>query len=287
MSILQIFNLSVLAVKKNGKLALLWFGASLVTALVSSLPLNSFLNTTIGNSLESLKLAEGMDYTVFTDLMNNYGVATGSIMNASILMVLLFMVFNLFFQAGWMASRAQAFLDDQTENIWPLGAQFFLRFLLISILFTVFQGVWLFICFQFFMNMTNGMNVFTMESEQVITQSLWIFVLLLVIGNTLLRLASDYTKAHVVNESKGFSFKILGTGFRAIFRKLGKVFGLYGLILVSMGAIWGVYTVLAGFIPEDSSLAFIGFLIFQVYAFFRIVIRMVHMASVVQVEKLN
>ncbi|MEM6724587.1 MAG: hypothetical protein AAF598_11145 [Bacteroidota bacterium] len=287
MSILQIFNLSVLAVKKNVKLALIWFGVSFLMAFVSGLPLNSFLSKTIGSSLESMKLANGFDYTLLTDLLNNYGAGAGILMESTFLMLILFLIFNLFFQAGWMATRAEEFLDDQAENVWPMGARFFLRFLFISLVFTLFQGLWLFICFQLFMRMTGGMNLFLMDSELVITQSLWVFVLLLLLGNTIIRLAGDYTKAHVVNQGKSFSWGLMGSGFKTVFTKIRRVFGLYGLIILSLSVIWGIQQFLTGLVPEESGLAFVLFLIFQAYVFFRIMIRMVHLATVVQLEKMS
>lgn len=282
MSILEIFKLSVKTARNNWKIAVIWFSVSLLMAIVSTLPINSFLNTTLGESLESIKLANGFDYTVVIDLLNNYGIASGSIMNIALITVLFFLLFNIFFQAGWMATRADNFMDESQDYFWNYGAKFFLRFLGISVIFTIFQMLWVYLVFQLFMNMTYDMNIFMMESEAVITNSLWILIPLLLIGNGLIKLGGDYARAYTVEHDPQYVTAAILPGFRSVFMRLLKTVGLYLIIVLISIAAGAFYGLLADWLP-DSSFGLIGFLLFQLYALARIFIRMIHLAGVVKV----
>jgi len=101
-------NPSVLAALKQGFsvalgqgwITVVFWGASLLLALLAALPFRSLLVGEAGRSLMVKDLVKGFDYTFLNDFMQNYGVGFTPVLNQSLLLLALQYILLVFFVGG-------------------------------------------------------------------------------------------------------------------------------------------------------------------------------------------
>jgi len=121
------------------------YGIQLCLALTLGMQVHQVLESSIGSSLEISKLMRGYDHTVLTDFLKIHGASITPLIGQLRWMLLLWLVFSVFMDAGLLACAALPNAARErvpAASFWQGGAAYFFPFLRIGLLFLLFAVVW-------------------------------------------------------------------------------------------------------------------------------------------------
>lgn len=121
------------------------YGIQLCLALTLGMQVHQVLQSSIGSSLEISKLMSGYDHSVLTDFLKIHGASITPLIGQLRWMLLLWLVFSVFMDAGLLTCAALPNAAREREpaaSFWQGGAAYFFPFLRIGLMFLLLAVLW-------------------------------------------------------------------------------------------------------------------------------------------------
>ena len=257
---------------KHYKMWGLLYVVNLIFALLLTFPIFQFLEGKLSHTLAIDKLKEQFDFTIFNDILNEYGDITSFLVNQNLVHSLLFLVLSVFLAGGILNVVKFRDAPFRFSGFWVGCSKYFWRILKLTLLFLVVQGFLLaFFIFLFNTLTAGGLQRFNSEAE-IYTRAMILFPFYSFFA-LLFFMIQDYAKVMVVNEDVSF-FKAVGRGIGFVVKHFFATFLLYLLNALVFGLLFYLYWQLS---TENAVL--IGFLIGQLFLLFRIGTKLTNLAS--------
>jgi len=260
----------------------LWFWLYLfnvVLAALAALPLMNVLEEKLGRSMVSDSLMEGFDYTVFTDFMNQYGVAIAPILSQSKLLIFLYFLLSIWLMGGILNSVKNSLQKAHFQSFIVGCIKYFWRILFLTILFLFLHGIVAFGVFSLFKNFVHGFDFKQLSSELELYRgaAIWGFIYSLFL--VFFFQIQDYAKVFLVkNDSK--VHQAIGQSVRFIFRNFGSTFLLTLINWLTFILVVWLYWVLSGDdLNSTEGTLRMTFVLGQIFVLFRLGLKVVNLES--------
>lgn len=243
---------SIKSWKIGGSLYLL----NLIFALVIVLPISTYLQSTIGNSLLTEALAERFNYTVMHDFLANYQLSISSITELSYIVILLYFVFSIFTAGGIVNTFFIADKAKELQNFWSGCTYFFWKMLRITLYFLLIHGLVLALFLFVFWTYTNGLSPDKLDSEMPIVNALKVLSPVYVFCAVLVSMWQNYVKIKAVELDDKWLFSAFKAGTSFVRQNFWKVCLVYFLNLLTLFVFYAFYRFGAVFSSLTASLIF-------------------------------
>ena len=257
---------------KHYKMWGLYYVFNFLFALLLTFPVFKFLETKLANTLVVDKLYEQFDFTIFNDILNEYGDIFGILTNQSLIATFLFLLLAVFLTGGILQifkHRTQAF---SFGTFWEACSHYFWRILGLTLIFLLLHGVLLFGFKAIFDALTAG-GLTRFNSEVEIYKRAMLLFPFYGITAIVFWMIQDYTKVLMIAEDLSL-FRSLQEGIRFVFKNFMSTFLLYLINLLVFGLLFYLYWQ----IPTGNAFLF-AFVLGQVFLFFRIGTKLANLAS--------
>ena len=260
---------------QHKRMWLLFYGFNLAAALIATIPISGYLNNTLRESLASSKLLDGFNYTLITDLLNQYGDGIAILMDQTLLLILVFLIITIFLTGGMLHLFRQQVKFDY-KVFWYGCQHYFWRLLRLTVYFLLIHLVLLVLFYFLFLRLTNGFSPFKLESEVQVIAVLQVLIPVYLILAAFLLMIQDYAKILIVDKDQSLIFSPFWQNFKIVFKNIRSFSLLYLINLLTALAIWGIYYLLSKVIQNAWVLALI---LGQVFVLARIGLNMLNLAS--------
>jgi len=257
---------------KHFKMWGLYYVFNFLFAFLLSFPVFKFLEDKLANTLVVDRLYEQFDFTIFNDILNEYGDIVGILTNQSLIATFLFLLLAVFLTGGILQifkHRTQAFDFD---DFWSACSHYFWRILGLTLLFLVLHGVLLFVFKSILDWLTvGGLDRFNSEVE-IYKRGMLLLPFYAIIA-TIIWMIQDYAKVLMIAEDLSL-FRSLREGLRFVFNNFMSTFLLYLINLLVFGLLFYLYWQ----IPTGNAFLF-AFVLGQIFLFLRIGTKLANLAS--------
>jgi len=259
----------------------IFYGLNVLLALVVAKPLQSLLESKLGNSLIIKDMVKGFDYTIINDFMVNYGEGFTPIINQSIWLVLVFMLMQILLVGGLSSQLVNARNDKNLVEFWKGMGAYFWRFLRLTIYFLLINGAVLGLFFLLYYVIIQGGDGQKLESEGIIFIAAKIMIPIYLLVAAIFLMWQDYAKLQVVEEdSKMINGSILNA-YRFIKTNFRATYGLYLLNWLGAVLIFGIYWLITNKMEINSAnTIWIAFALSQIYVLVRIILKVQNLVSI-------
>jgi hypothetical protein len=285
MKILSSIKTSALHSLKSWKgVLIVWFSSVLLVIMVA-LPMKGALKSGIGSSMITEKLANGIDFEVFSDLGATFKSLASFFSSGFILVIFIGFLLNAFFTGGFFNSVRGSSKKFSTGEFFKESSRNFWSFLVITLLLSLIILIMALVVIGIPMSIV-GQAESPAEGSLLRTGFLVcsIFFLILVV----LFIVADYSRAWQVTKDKNLCFKAIGFGFSQTFRTFFSSFPLM-IILIVIQALFGwlVISVIPGMNPVSGVEVFKMFLLSQLLFIIRIFLKVLRYGSVTALMEEN
>ena len=213
----------------NHKIIWLLYAAPFLIAFAAALPITSLIEESVGNSMRISDLIVGFNYEFLNDFKNNYAFALNPLVNQSLFLMILFLLFQIFVSGGIISVYLKNSKIWEGELFWSRAAQFFWRILRLFVIFSMLQVLILilFLGIYYFFVSNNFKN------ESMIVYYLKIIAPFYIILVTIVLMIQDLTRIQMVDNNKSVFSALLSTIKIPLLRWMS----YYGLYLIN-GLIW-------------------------------------------------
>jgi hypothetical protein len=265
---------------------MLLYLSNFIFAFLAAIPVSGFLGNTVGHSLSLERSVEAFDYIFLNELMNEYRDLIISILDQSVLFVLLFLLFSVFLMGGVL----NILKKDQERfsfNVFLKGcAKYFWRLFRLNIYFIAIQVGVLAIFFFLFYTLCNGLSPFEMESEKQMIDALLVLTPIYMLVFTIISMIQDYSKIHLVHQDPGLLFKTFQESLGIVFKSFWRFFFLYLLNIITLLVSFGIYWFLKGLFDASTMLSvFLMFVIIQFFVIARVGVKILNLSSATYLYK--
>ena len=245
---------------------------NLLFALLLTFPTFQFLNGKLSNTLAIDKMFHQFDFTIFNDILGEYGDIVGILTNQSILSSLLFLLLSIFLTGGVLNVFRHRDVPFRFAGFWVGCSKFFWRLFGLTILFLLIQGIVLVAFFFIFNGLTAG-GLDRFENEAAIYHRALLVFPFYAFFAMLFWMLQDYIKIVMVDKDISL-FRSIGQGIRFVFRNFFSTFFLYLLNALTFVGVLYLYWQ----IPSGNAIVF-GFIIGQLFLFLRIGTKLLNLGS--------
>lgn len=272
--------------KQYKGIIIIFWGGSLLLALLAALPFRSLLIAEAGQSLIVNDLVKGFDYTFLNDFMQNYGSGFTPILQQSILLLAVQYLLLVFLVGGMVKVLFTQPVQNYRTVFWSGAGRYFWRylrlslfFLLVHVLIVVFFG-WL------YLQVTHGLSPKALDSEGVITTTFRWLIPLYILVAALPFMWQDYAKVLLVKNDDRFIWPSVGQALRLLVNNFTKTYLLYLLNIGLVILVLGLNYILTGSWEVSSFTGVLfSFLGSQIFVVVRYLLKVVNQGSVVAMEK--
>jgi hypothetical protein len=263
-----------------------FWGASLLLALLAALPFRSLLLGEAGNSLMVKDLVKGFDYTFLNDFMQNYGTGFTPILNQSLLLLALQYLLLIFFVGGLVKVLLNHPTPLTRTLFWSGSAQYFWRMLRLSLFFLLLHLLVLLIFGLLYLQVTKGLSPQALDSEGVITSSLrWLVPLYLLVA-AIPMMWQDYAKTFLVTNESRWIWRPIGSSGQFLLKQFRFVYPLYLLNLGLVALVFLANYWLSSLLVIDSfGEVVVSLLCTQLFVLVRYFFKIVNQGSVVAMSR--
>ena len=214
------------------RVVLVFWGASLLMALLGALPLRSLLLAGAGKSLMLQDLVDGFDYTFLNDFIQNYGSGFGPVIQQPVWMLVVQLPLLVFLTAGLTNLVYQQPVGHFSATFWQGAGRFFWRMLRLTLIFLVIHLLVLGIFAWLYLKVTKGLSPQALETEGIITSSLRWLVPLYLLTAAIPMLWQDYSKVFLVSNEHRWVWPAIGKALRLSWQRFRLVYPLYLLNMI-------------------------------------------------------
>ncbi len=226
-----------------------------------SLPLRSFLSTSLGDTASTPLLDKALDLSYFMNLGQAFNSLLSAISGGILIVLLIFFFLYIFLNGGLFDSLRENSWSYKPGDFFRASARYFLSYLAITVLVIFMVLIALFIIIGLPL-LIQGAG--TSASEEATFKLLSILRIVALLVLPIFLLVADYARAWLVANKHTKVFKALGYGFKASFKYFfsSYVFMLVMLVLQALFAVL-VVDILAGYSPESGGGLLLLFIISQ------------------------
>ena len=265
---------------QNKKLWILLFAFNFLFALVCTLPFNSFLKNTIGNSLSVKASLESFNYPFVGDFLEKYGDNLSFLLNQSLVVSIAFLLLNIFLIGGVLFVFKKKVLKSKIYVLYRGAANFFWRMTRLSAYFTIVQGLLFAVFFLNIIFTAKNFSIVDLTSDYaVINMIKWTLPVYLFFA-TVTSMIHDYAKIHLIHTDRKWLFTTIWHSIKIAIRNFPAYFSLYalniGTLVLFSAAYWSVFS----FNSLDSySIILLSFVVGQLFLFARVGLKLLNLAS--------
>lgn len=281
MNIFKAYIAGLTSLFSSKRLWLLLYVLNFLFALVIAFPLNSYLTSVFGNSLSLEQSFSHFDYTLFGDFLNEYGSGFMPILNQSVVVIGLFLLFSIFLMGGIINVLKHQDQPNSFAAFWWGCGYYFWRLFRLTIYFLLIHGGLLFLFFTIYKSMTNDLSIFKMETDMVMISAFKILAPIYAVLAAIAFMIHDYIKIHLLYNETILLFKPVGQSLWLTLRKFIPILLLYILNVLTLLAFCVAYWFARkNFVPVDFSTIAIIFGIGQAFIFIRIGLKIMNLGSI-------
>ena len=251
----------------------------LVLAALFSLPFFNVINDTIGNSLETQKLLDGFDHTVYRDFINSAEDRIQIIFSQVRLFMPFFIIFFVFLTGGIIKSFDDIEEPWNSKTFWSNCSQYFWRILRV---FLFFFGIQLVLATLIYLPFLKWMfsNINNVANEITFVRIGAILVVLHLFLATFIATVSDYTKVRLIKEDRSAVLKESLASFHWVRHYFRNTYPIYLLNILTVVVLVLTYWFFESKIGMVSTFTiFVLFLIQQLFLFLRLGVKLMDLAA--------
>jgi len=280
MSVLQAYFKGWSTVFRYKQIGIIFYLSNFILALFAALPVSGFLGRSVGYSMSLGRSQAAFDYTFWGELLARFEDQINSILDHTILFLILFLLISVFLIGGVLVYFKNNQERFRLRTFWDGCSEYFWRILRLTIYFLFFQGVILAIFFSIFAYVCDGLNPFAMQSEEQLMNAAKIIGPIYILAFTFVAMIQDYAKIHLVRQAPQFVFRTFIDSFKVVFKNIGRFSFLYLLNILSFLFIFTVYWwITEQFDGITMSSIMLLFLIGQLFVIARIAIKLLNLSS--------
>lgn len=256
---------------------LLLFLFNFIFAVVAAFPLYNLVDSKLSNSKAIEKLLPGLDFTIFQDFMNQFGRAVIVIMNQSVFLTVLYLLFSIFLTGGILEVFKWSKERFSFRTFWSGCTYYFWRLLRLTIYFLIIHGLFL----SLFIGLVQAIlgNPADWDTEVFMYDTLKIAIPIYLFFASIFFMIHDYAKIHIVHQDKGFLMVPFWQSFGLVFKNFFPTFFLYLLNLLTFIGILAAYLFLNPSATETTEAITLSFAIGQAFIFARIGTKLLNLGS--------
>jgi hypothetical protein len=261
-------------------LVIIWV-VSLVVVSFIALPVRGILNTGLGNSMISERLAKGIDIEVFADLGAYFKSISSSLLNGTLILLLACFVLNTFLTGGLFDSLKRNAEHFSYERYFKASVRNFPSFLFTGLIISVIISLAAIFVILIPVSVIAGAES---VPEGTIFKVLIILSSVFVLVTAYLLVVADFARAWQASvENKSFS-RALSVGFRQATATFGRSYPLMLLILL-LQFCWCLlaFIILSDSNPATGSGVFLLFILSQLLYFLKIFLKSARYGSLTTV----
>ena len=264
---------------KLPSLLVLVYLLQLFFAILITFPLQTILANTQDRVGFLAKPISEFDFVLFSDFLNQHGDLLRGRLDQSMMMMGLFLVFYVFITGGILETLIHRRDVFSGSEFWKGAGKYLGKLIACLFLFGSIQGVILLLFIG--MLILNGINPFTMESDQQVVRMVqWLFPAFLIL-EVIVSMVHDHVKVGIVQHPESSFIQVIRERSRQVFRSFFPAFGLYLVVIVTGQLIFFTGRSISGLLPENTlSGIWVALLISQVFILGRIAMKIVNYASI-------
>ncbi len=272
MSVVKTYFSAWRLVLKQVKLWGLLYFLNFVFALLVSYPAFQFLNEKLAHSVALDNMYARFDFTVFNDILNQYGDVVDFISSQGMVTGFLFLLLSIFLSGGILQIFRIEHEQKRFNDFWKGGAKYYWRIFGLTILFLTLQGLIAFLFFSAFNFLTDG-GLDRFHSEASIYRRAVVVFTFWSLFASFIWMIQDYAKVAMVSRDCNL-FSAIAKGLKFVFKNLGTTLFLYFLNLMTFGLVFWLYWRTPSF--QSVGLALI---VGQLFLIFRIGTKLLNLAT--------
>lgn len=251
------------------KIVTVIYSITLLFVLTIALSFNAEVGNLFIMRMGLYKLLQDFDFTLYSDLMNNYSFLFKPFVQMAIWLGLFYFLFTVFFAGGVIKSFEGSIIKSKTQAFFGGCAKFFFRFLRLGIYTLTLQLIIHSTIAAVFGIFTSNLIETSAEPSIFTLLVVWFSIHLLFF--IIISIISDYAKIILVKEDSGRVWKALLESLIFTFRRFHFVFLLYIILITVPAANTLLYILSEIFVGMHSGLTvLIMFLVQQGYIWIRL-----------------
>ena len=265
---------------QHKKIWLLLYLVQLIVAGMATIPFADYIEKTVGRSLDIKESMGRFDYTFFNDFLTNYGSGFEVLLMMWLGFIALYFVIGIFLTGGVLRM-----VEDERHHLslseFISGAgHFFWRLLRLSFYFLLLQGLLLAVMGFIFLQKTNYLNPFELESEVIIIKAAALLLPIYLLLAILLFMIHDLVKLHLLRQDASWLHYLIRDGFKTSIKNFFSFFPLY-LLNIIFFLLWSVLYYYLNYLLSPTTLGQVFFFFFlgQVYLFIRVGMKVINLGS--------
>lgn len=245
---------------------------NILFAIVVSFPIFSFLNAKLSHSMALDKMYHQFDFSVFDDILNEYGDVVDFLTSQGIVTTVIFLLLSIFFIGGILNVFKHRDVPFRFAGFWTGGSKYYFRIFGLTLFFLIIQGLIAFIFFSLLGWLTaGGLDRFHSEGE-IYKRVMIVFPFYLFFA-IVAWMIQDYAKVILVDRDLSL-FKAIGQGIRFVFSHFFSTFFLYFLNGITFVFIFYLY-----WRTPTAHSVLLALIIGQLFLLFRIGMKMVNLGT--------
>lgn len=258
MKVLKSYTLGVKEASSQSKMIIFIWLINLLFGSVIYFSFSGLISGFIGKSVLADKLLKEFDFNVFFEIIVHEGGKIHLLLSVAFLLILLYFLVSIFLDGGILFNlspyrRSSGEFNEKhrfASAFFHGAGKFFGRFFRLYVYSLILWGI--FIIFLVFLNLLAPIITAKGTKEM---HSFYVFWFELGIGLVmffLIRMILDYARIEIVDEDSPKVFRALFVAVRFVFRNFWRTHALYYLLILTCGALFGIYLVLNAIIPSYS-----------------------------------
>jgi hypothetical protein len=147
----------------NWRILILLYGFSVGFAFLAIGPFSNLIEYVFGDSLMLSSMTSQFDYTAIADMINHSGDGVQLSISTLLSFFLVYILWSAFYTGGIVELSMHKNTRSSTQVFWKGGAEYFFRYLRLSVYVIVILGVIFSLMFIYFSK--DGLNPLHLESE--------------------------------------------------------------------------------------------------------------------------
>ena len=229
---IRAYMVGLMAAVKQLKIVLLIYVSNLLLGVFCVLPVKSFLEGKIGQSLSLKESLPQFDFTFLIDVLNNFGDGMSVLLNQSVFVIGIYLLLFVF----WTGGIVYGITSQKTDwkSFWEGCYRFFFRLLRLTVFYLIIHGLLLFLFFQLFQFFSGGLSPFALNTDNDWTKAFWLLLPFYGLFFLLVTMIHDAAKVEMVGNDRRSVFLTSGAAFIKVFRNIFSFLLFYFLFLLTL-----------------------------------------------------
>jgi len=278
MSSWDTYKLGINFLLHNKKMLWMLLLVNLCFALFIALPINNYVDMSIGDSMSMKAFNTEFNYMLISDFLDNYGMGIDAILSQSTYSLLLLFIISIFISGGilWCVYKNRYggvhFING--------GATYFWKLLRLSIVFIILYLIAIVVVFTIFKNINAGLSPFAMESDARLVNSFWICLVFFAAIASLISVIHNIAKIEMIHSERKWVFQSFTTAFSILKKYFLSFIGIFAINFLLTLFAGFIYFILREIIPCEGGIGLIILMVVaQIYMLTRIALNVINISS--------